>query len=136
MGMSVCKTFTFDAAHYLPNYEGKCRNLHGHTFKLEVEVSAEGLIEGGSQTGMVIDFGVIERLVKDFVMVELDHKLLNDIIPNPTAENICQWIWKELAYLLGGEKPKKRPEWTTWNTRKLERIRLYETPGSFAELKQ
>jgi len=107
--MRVCKIFRFDAAHYLPEYEGKCRNMHGHTWTLEVEVS------GSVRKGMVMDFAVLKSLVKEKVIDCLDHSLLNDIIPNPTCENLLFWIRRSLG--LEG----------------LARLRLYETPDSFAE---
>ena len=123
MKLSVCKTFTFDSAHYLPNYEGKCKNLHGHTFRLEVEVSStlpKPLITEGPKQGMVIDFGDLATAVQTQVIDVLDHSLLNDTIQNPTAENILIWIQDKLRVLPYGM---------------LKRMRLYETPGSFAELR-
>lgn len=124
MKISVCKTFQFDAAHFLPNYEGKCKNLHGHTWLLEVEVSLMlpfDLISEGPKQGMVIDFGDLKEVVQREVIDKLDHTLLNDVIENPTAENILLWIERVLGSF--GEELC------------VTRLRLYETPGSFAELK-
>ena len=121
--MRVCKIFRFDAAHYLPNYVGKCSRLHGHTWTLEVEVSSSKLISTGSEAGMVIDFGELKKAVNREIIDKLDHTLLNDTIENPTCENLLEWIWKALfpwSYHEGGVV--------------LERLRLYETPDSFAEL--
>ena len=122
MKMSVCKTFTFDAAHYLPNYDGKCRNMHGHTWSGELEVSGEV----DETSGMVIDFALLKEFLEG-IKGNFDHTLINDIIPNPTAENICLYI---------------KQAWNVWAWGKdfgkiisLERIRLYESPGSFTELK-
>lgn len=130
MKTSVCKVFTFDAAHYLPGYDGKCRNLHGHTWKLEVEVS--GLVTPG--TGMVIDFVYLKNLVNDEVISKLDHTCLNEAlegkmedcygVTNPTCENLLDWIWGRLSPMGG---------WT--EKIKLVRLRLYETPDSYAEIK-
>lgn len=120
MKMSVCRMFRFDAAHHLPNYEGKCSRLHGHTWVLEVEVSGN-LVLGGSEQGMVIDFSDLKGIVQQEIIEELDHTLLNDLISNPTAENILLWIRKKLGSF--GEELK------------VTRLRLYETPDSFAELK-
>lgn len=120
--MIVCKMFTFDAAHYLPNYDGKCRNLHGHTWKLEVAVSNKELIREGSETGMVVDFAKVKGLVKARIIDRLDHTLLNDTVENPTCENLLLWIWDSLQFYLAkccGE---------------LYRLRLYETSDSFVEL--
>jgi len=118
MKASITKIFSFDAAHLLPNYEGKCSRLHGHTFTLEVEVSGR-LIQSGPKQGMVMDFGDLKSAVQNYVIDKLDHTLLNDTIPNPTAENILLWIEAQLQCLPFGM---------------LSRLRLYETPDSCAEL--
>ena len=110
--MRLCREFYIDASHFLPDYDGKCENLHGHTYKLEVVVG--GRIR---KDGMVLDFGRIKEIVEAEVIEELDHKLLNEIIENPTAENIVEWIWKRLK--------KKLP---------LYSIKLWEGEGKWAEL--
>jgi 6-pyruvoyltetrahydropterin/6-carboxytetrahydropterin synthase len=68
---------TFDAAHHLPNYKGKCKNIHGHTFGYELNC------HGKVVDGMIVDFNLFK---------ELDHTDLNTIIKNPTAENICLFL--------------------------------------------
>lgn len=110
--LSVTKVFTFDSAHQLPNHPGKCRRLHGHTYKLEVTVEAELDVK----TGMVLDFYDLSSVVKDKVVSRLDHRYLNDFIENSTAENLCLWIANELAEL------------------PLKQVRLWETPTSHATL--
>lgn len=91
----IGKTFTFDAAHFLPNHDGKCRNLHGHTY--HVEVVFEGpLHEEGPQEGMILDFGKVSDSWKR-MEPRYDHKLLNDLFPNPTAEVIAESIWLHFA---------------------------------------
>ena len=119
MKMSVCKMFRFDAAHYLPNYEGKCKNLHGHTWTLEVEV----LGNVNPTSGLVIDFVELKSVVNQMIVDKLDHTLLNDTVKNPTCENLLDWIATQL-------------DWES-DSDPLEvcRLRLYETPDSFAELK-
>lgn len=89
----------FDAAHYLPNYPGKCANLHGHTYRTIIEI--EGEIN--EKTGMLIDFTTLKKEVHR-IIDKLDHTLLNNIIPNPTAENIAKWIKFQL---LKSEELKK-----------------------------
>lgn len=90
----------FDAAHYLPNYPGKCARLHGHTYRVEVEVT--GKVE--SKTGMFIDFSILKEEVNKIIN-KLDHNLINDIMEDiPTAENIAKWIKFEL---LKSEKLKE-----------------------------
>ena len=87
--MKISKTFSFDAAHHLPDYNGKCANPHGHTWQLEVVLSGEV----NSRTGMNLDFGIITNLVTTNVLDLYDHKDLNTILPNPTAENIARDIF-------------------------------------------
>lgn len=91
---TIVKKIEFEAAHYLPkgSYRGKCNDMHGHSYKCEIGVS--GLID--PHTGMVMDFSVLNNSIKKCIK-HLDHKLLNDIIINPTVENIIMWIWKYLA---------------------------------------
>lgn len=96
--MIIIKKFDFDAAHYLPEYNGKCEKLHGHTYKLVVKV--EGVPD---HEGMVIDFIKLKNLVKEEVLVKLDHTCLNDLIKVPSAENITLWIWNRLNPLLAGD---------------------------------
>lgn len=89
--MLLCKDFKFDAAHNLVHYHGKCENLHGHTYRLRV------VVEGSPDAeGMIIDFSELSGIVKELVISRLDHAYLNDIIPQPSAENIALWIWEKL----------------------------------------
>lgn len=90
--MLVTKIFYFDAAHFLPNYHGKCEELHGHTYRLDVIVSGE--IRDG---GMVMDFVELKELVRKYVLNKLDHKNLNDILKEPSAENIALFVWDALC---------------------------------------
>jgi 6-pyruvoyltetrahydropterin/6-carboxytetrahydropterin synthase len=91
--MIVSKTFTFDAAHHLPNYDGPCKRVHGHTFKVELVFDGEK----NPKTGMVVDFKLIKDIwVKD-IEPKLDHRDLNEILDNPTAENIAQWIFTRIV---------------------------------------
>jgi 6-pyruvoyltetrahydropterin/6-carboxytetrahydropterin synthase len=74
----------FDAAHFLPGHKGKCKNLHGHTWTVEIEVEGEP----DPETGMIIDFGDLKNMVMQF-----DHQLINDHINvPPTAENLAKII--------------------------------------------
>lgn len=89
---TITKRFTFEASHYLPNYKGKCANLHGHTWTLWVSVDGEV----NKQTGMVMDFGDLKQIVEELIIKKLDHAHLNLILPNPTAENIATLIYRTL----------------------------------------
>lgn len=120
MRFYVTKTFTFDSAHYLEEYKGKCEELHGHTYKLEVTVCGQR-----DSSGLVLDFGIIKKIVNEKIIDRLDHKLLNQVLDfNPSAENIVAWIWKELQDDLKGENYF------------LYSIRLWESPTSFVEVKE
>ena len=114
----LTKNFSFDSAHRLENHKGKCKNLHGHTYLLEVSVS--GKIN--NKTGMIIDFGILKEVVNNLIIDKLDHQYLNDIIDNPTAENIIQWIWNILCKTL-----KKQDA-------ELFMLKLWETPTSSATM--
>ncbi len=89
--MRLGRTFYFDSAHYLPNYHGKCEVMHGHTYKLLIVLE-----DDVKDDGMVLDFGKLKKIITDEVIEELDHKNLNDIIENPTAEHIVEWIHQRL----------------------------------------
>lgn len=90
--------FNFAAAHRLPRYQGKCFNLHGHNYKLAVALRGEP----DAYSGLLVDFGDVEKIVGERVMAQCDHANLNDFIENPTAENIAVWIWGRLEGKLPG----------------------------------
>ncbi|MCX6794316.1 MAG: 6-carboxytetrahydropterin synthase QueD [Candidatus Gottesmanbacteria bacterium] len=87
----VSKDFTFEAAHKLNNYNGKCANLHGHTYKLRV--TTKGPVH---KNGLAIDFVDLKKIVEEKVLIRVDHTYLNDLISQPTAENIIVWMWQTL----------------------------------------
>lgn len=90
---TVGVTYHFDSAHLIRGHEGKCRNLHGHRWVVEVAISGKELDE----TGMLADFGIIKRILKE-KLDGLDHRNLIEIHPfdqiNPTAENISREIFR------------------------------------------
>lgn len=104
--------FYFAAAHRLPRYEGPCFRLHGHNYKLFVAVEGET----DPHAGMVADFGVIQKVVHETILMKVDHRNLNDFMENPTAENIARWFWELLRPQLDAQRCK------------LVEIRLYEVP--------
>lgn len=93
--MEIFKSFTFEAAHKLPNVpdEHKCKRLHGHSFQVTVYVNGPV----GEHSGWVMDFADIKAACKP-IHEALDHRYLNDIpgLENPTSENIARWIWNKL----------------------------------------
>lgn len=104
----------FAAAHLLRGYEGACSRLHGHNWKVEVEVVATAL----DAIGMGVDFKVIKAATRD-VIGRLDHYNLNEIAPfdriNPTAENIAAWLYGELSKALNTDTVTVRAI-TLWET--------------------
>ncbi|MFX4302793.1 6-carboxytetrahydropterin synthase QueD [Alicyclobacillus tolerans] len=123
--VSIEKHFTFDAAHHLHEYMGKCHNLHGHTYLLQIEIS--GIPD---PRGIVMDFAELKELFANRIKNRLDHQYLNEVLPpmNTTAENMIVWIWEELEDALNvqfGDRGLR-----------LESLVLYETPTSCAKLRR
>jgi 6-pyruvoyltetrahydropterin/6-carboxytetrahydropterin synthase len=92
----VCVEQTFASAHALRNYKGKCENVHGHNWKVQVVIEGEKLDEAG----LLIDFIDVKNLMSA-VIDRLDHQHLNDISPfdvlNPSAENIAEYFYQEIS---------------------------------------
>lgn len=90
----------FSAAHALRHYKGKCENIHGHNFDVEVVVRGTEL---DPQTGMLIDFGILKAGLAH-VLARLDHRLLNETPPfdviNPSSEHLARTIAQEMAAFL------------------------------------
>jgi 6-pyruvoyltetrahydropterin/6-carboxytetrahydropterin synthase len=112
----ITKEFRFDSAHKLPFHKGECGKVHGHGYV--VHITLRGPI---NDEGMLMDFAVFKRIVEDKIINYLDHGYLNDLISNPTAENIAVWIYRKLAAIGLGEGIK------------IHRVKLWETPGSYVE---
>jgi 6-pyruvoyltetrahydropterin/6-carboxytetrahydropterin synthase len=104
----------FAAAHLLRGYPGPCSRLHGHNWKVEVEVTATRLDE----IGMGMDFRDIKAATKA-VIDQMDHRHLNELPPfdeiNPTAENISAYIYRQLATKLNDERVSVHAV-TLWET--------------------
>ena len=102
MPFIITKKFDFVAAHFIPAFpEGhKCRKMHGHSFKVEVKIEGEY----DEEMGILMDFADIKKVVKPYIEY-MDHACLNELgeqdniklLQNPTSENICVWLYKELA---------------------------------------
>lgn len=136
----ITKEFVFDAAHTLPHYDGKCRNIHGHTYKLQVTLMGTPCIDKNSpKYGMVLDFTDLKRAITEVVIDKFDHSLIVPegekyeclkqfqqedkliVVPfQPTCENLTVYIAEELS--------KKMPLNVS-----LYCVRLYETPTSYSE---
>jgi len=136
----ISKEFTFDMAHALHEYDGLCKNVHGHTYKLRVTLIGEPQVADGPKKGMVMDFSVLKEIVKKPIVDRLDHSLvisknqefLKDSLSmqdeerlivtdfQPTCENLVAYIAEQILGNL--------PEGVD-----LYSVRLHETPTSFAE---
>ena len=112
MKVRVGVSETFIAAHFIPNH-WKCGKIHGHNFRVEVEV------EGELKNGMVIDFYELKKILKD-ILNKFDHDLLNNYIENPTSENIAITIFNHL---------KKKGL-------NVVRVRVFESPDKWAEVNE
>lgn len=142
--MFVTKEFKFHAAHYLTKYHGACERLHGHTYTLQVTV--EGEVQSN---GLVLDFSILKKIVKERVLSKVDHYNLNDLFENPTTETLTKWIWdqlEDLPSLLQAEKDHpnlsdeikgylENPETATKDIStavRLYEVKVWETDTSFA----
>lgn len=137
----VSKQFSFEMSHALFNYDGLCRNIHGHSYKLRVTIVGEPIQEiENPKNGMVIDFSELKKLINKNVVDQLDHSLMiNAAAPHrnlaelgemyerhhlvefqPTTENLVVYIADQIQTILPSRV-------------QLYSIRLYETTNSYAE---
>ena len=104
----------FSAAHFLRNYHGRCENLHGHNWKIEVTVSSDKLDEAG----MALDFSILKEKTKA-ILEQLDHRNLNEIEPfteiNPSSENIAHFLFDLLTQNLR-DHPVTLSRVTVWES--------------------
>lgn len=117
MKATVVKEVSFDAAHHLPYYEGKCSKPHGHHWKIEVALVGEV----SPQSGILVDFTWLKQVLEEEVVSKFDHTNLNDFFDNPTAELVAAYIRDkiELEYIQG---PGERIQ-LAW-------VKVWETPTS------
>jgi len=107
-------TEEFDAAHQLElPYKSKCKNVHGHRWKVEVTVGSDKL----NESGMVVDFSILKGHVRELIE-SFDHHFINDIIKQPTSENIAKFFYDDLKDHLADAGVK------------LLGIKIWETPTS------
>ena len=110
----------FSAAHALRGYKGKCENLHGHNWKVEVYVRGENLDE----VGMLVDFRELKAATRR-VMKHLDHRNLNELKPfdkeiNPSSEHLAGFILHEVAAEISDDRVN------------VYKVRVWETPSTSA----
>lgn len=136
----ITKQFTFETAHALLNYDGLCRNIHGHSYTLFVTLCGEPEPDPGhSDCGMVMDFGKLKQIVREAIVDPLDHALL--LNKNASSEEIsvlekfnklyllpyqptCENLLADIAARLGSRLPERVT---------LHSLKLCETATSYAE---
>jgi 6-pyruvoyltetrahydropterin/6-carboxytetrahydropterin synthase len=104
----------FESAHFLRTYRGIAEPLHGHSYLVEARLSATGA--GVDEDAIAVDF-VTSKSALDQLAKRLDYKCINDVAPfteiNPSAENIAEWFWRELAAVVASENARV-DEVTVW----------------------
>ncbi|MDQ1613547.1 MAG: 6-pyruvoyltetrahydropterin/6-carboxytetrahydropterin synthase [Pyrinomonadaceae bacterium] len=110
----------FSSAHQLRGYKGKCENLHGHNYKIEIFARGREL----DHIGLLVDFGDL-KTAADEIVTYLDHRNINELPPfdaelNPSAENLARYILERVAARVGDERVQ------------VYKVRCYETPTSVA----
>ena len=142
--MKVTKEITFDMAHMLSYYEGKCANLHGHTYKLQVTVEADV----DDITHMVLDFNILKQVLNETVMNKFDHAVAfsDPKLRNEAEDELYAWAetyGKKHAVIPNGKttcedmapyiKQLISEELESRNIKAVVSVRLWKTPTSFAE---
>ncbi|HVV44474.1 MAG TPA: 6-carboxytetrahydropterin synthase QueD [Bryobacteraceae bacterium] len=113
----VAVEHTFAAGHALREYRGKCENVHGHNYRVQVVVRGEKL----DKTGMLADFVALKKALRD-TCEPMDHVFLNEMPPfdtvNPTAENMAVYIAEKLQEVIGdgNGNPVEVAEVKVWET--------------------
>lgn len=110
----------FSSAHQLRGYRGKCENLHGHNYKIEIYARGSEL----DNIGLLVDFVELKEAA-DEVVAYLDHRNINELPPfdeelNPSAENLARYILERVASRVGDERVS------------IYKVRCFETPTSVA----
>ena len=110
----------FSSAHQLRGYKGKCENLHGHNYKIEIYARGREL----DNIGLLVDFGELKDAA-DEVVQYLDHRNINELPPfdvelNPSAENLARYILERVASRVGDQRVQ------------VYKVRCFETPTSVA----
>ena len=101
----------FASAHKLEDYFGECKNLHGHTWKVEIIIQVEKLV--ACNNAMVVDFKELKKLIDE----KFDHKYINDNVNyNPTAENISKDIYEMVDKLMENSGGARAIEITLWES--------------------
>ena len=109
----------FSSAHQLRGYKGKCENLHGHNYKIEIYARGREL----DNIGLLVDF-VELKAAADEVVTYLDHRNINELPPfdelQPSAENLAKYVLERVAQRVGDDRVQ------------IYKVRCFETPTSVA----
>jgi len=109
----------FSSAHQLRGYKGKCENLHGHNYRIEIYARGSEL----DNIGLLVDFVDLKAAADEIVMY-LDHRNINELPPfdelQPSAENLAKYILEHVARRIDDERVK------------IYKVRCFETPTSVA----
>lgn len=143
--MKVTKEVTFDSAHMLSNYRGKCRNLHGHTYKLQVTLEGD-ISSGGDSKGMVMDFNELKQYI-DSITNTYDHAIIFSDVDNRGEAEDALYHWAEKYHMNFIVVPGKSTSECIAIDIKAKilcalpsvemghiTVRIWETPTSFAEV--
>lgn len=114
---------TFAAGHALREYKGKCENIHGHNYRVQITVEGEEL----NRIGLLVDFVDLKRAVREVIAI-LDHQFINDLEPftviNPSAENLAKYFYDEVSCRLDLK--------TFGAPARIAQVRIWETDTSIA----
>lgn len=109
---------SFAAGHALREYKGKCENVHGHNYRIQITVEGEKL----NRIGLLVDFVEVKRVLRE-VSARLDHQFINDLEPftviNPSAENIAKYFYDQInegLQLEDAETPVRIAQVKVWET--------------------
>lgn len=110
----------FSSAHQLRGYKGKCENLHGHNYKIEIYARGREL----DNIGLLVDFGELKEAAEEIVQY-LDHRNINELPPfdaelNPSAENLARYFLEQIAARINHSRVQ------------IYKVRCFETPTSVA----
>ena len=112
---------TFSSGHALRGYKGKCENVHGHNYRVQVTIQGQQL----DSIGLLVDFVEVKKLMGR-VVDRLDHQFINDLEPfttvNPSAENLAKYFYENLTGQLTGLPPGA----------KLKHVVIWETDTAMA----
>lgn len=137
----LTRQFTFETAHALLNYNGPCKNIHGHSYKLQVTILGKPIVDKTDpKYGMVIDFGDLKKLVNEHIVSPLDHALILREDTDPELVTVLQQLNHKLV--LTPWQPtcenmlidfKNKLQTTLPKSIELHSLKLWETENSFAE---